>query len=429
MRNTLEITAIKFRDNGTKIEYQYTYDKAISKYFNTKELFFVSYNLDVSKTPNSIAIIPLLANLMPIAWFGGFDVCVEELDETFFGSLEKIKIEFQKLFVELKGVESNLKVKSIINNTNYETNAAMLFSGGVDAYATYFRHRKENLDLITIHGADIEINDMKQWDSVVSLNENERLLTNNKNHYIKSNLRTFYTYKVEFLLKERGWWGKVQHGLALNCLLAPLSTIYNYSKIYIASSYTDNIKISWGSTPEIDNLIKWSSVFVIHDGYELKRQEKVNLIIDSAKKLDEKIKLRVCYSELNKEVNCSKCEKCFRTIFGIILSNDNPNKYGFNVDESVYDSTLNMLENGFKTEGVQYFWWEINEAISNSTDFYNFSNKEYEKNKMIALQKLLNLNFEIGVKKPSNLNKLKYKLINTFPKVFKIYLHYKHKNL
>lgn len=429
MRNTLKIQTINYRDSGTKIVYDYSFDKDIAKYFNPKEPFFVSYNEDVSQVPMSISVIPFLANILPISWFGGFDVIIEELDESFYNSSEKIKLEFQKSFLELKKVESRLIVKSLIKNERNASNTAMLFSGGVDAYATYFRNQSKNLDLITIHGADIELDDIRQWNSVVHLNESENLLKKNKKHYIKSNLRTFYTYKVDLLLKEMGWWGRVQHGLALNCLLAPLAKLHNYSKVYIASSYTDNIKISWGSTPEIDNLIKWSNVSVIHDGYELKRQEKVKLIVDNTQELDDKIKLRVCYSELNQKVNCSKCEKCYRTIFGIILSNDNPNNYGFDVDENVYERVMNMFGNGFKSEGVLYFWWEINEVISKLADFYIFSNKEKETEKMIALNNLISQNINMGVKKPSWLNRLKHTLINTFPKVFKIYLNYRHKSL
>lgn len=429
MRDTLKLTSIEFKDSGTKIVYDYSFDKDIAKYFNPKEPFFVSYNEDVSQVPMSISVIPFLANILPISWFGGFDVIIEELDESFYNSSEKIKLEFQKSFLELKEVESRLIVKSLIKNERNASNTAMLFSGGVDAYATYFRNQSKNLDLITIHGADIELDDIRQWNSVVHLNESENLLKKNKKHYIKSNLRTFYTYKVDLLLKEMGWWGRVQHGLALNCLLAPLAKLHNYSKVYIASTYTDNIKISWGSTPEIDNLIKWSNVSVIHDGYELKRQEKVKLIVDNTQELDDKIKLRVCYSELNQKVNCSKCEKCYRTIFGIILSNDNPNNYGFDVDENAYERVMNMFGNGFKSEGVLYFWWEINEVISKLADFYIFSNKEKEAEKMIALNNLISQNINMGVKKPSGLNRLKHTLINTFPKVFKIYLNYRHKNL
>jgi len=429
MRNSIKLTSIAYGDEGHKIIYHYNYDKAIAKYFNTKDPFFVSYGEDVSQVPLSIAVIPFLANLAPIAWFAGFDIEVEELDTDFFKSLNEIQVEFRNNFKELNNINSQIKVSKLVKNNIEGDNSAMLFSGGVDAYATYFRNQNKNLDLITIHGADVELNDFKQWNSVVYLNENENLLKKNKKHYIKSNLRTFYTYQVDLLLNDSGWWGKVQHGLALNCLIAPLSIKYNYTTIFIASSYTDNIKISWGSTPEIDNKIKWADTSIIHDGYSLKRQEKVNLIVNEVKNNDEKIKVRVCYSELNKDINCSKCEKCYRTIFGIILSNDNPNNYGFSINEKVYESVIKYFSEGFSSEGVRYFWWEISEKISKKDIFFIFSNKELELTKMKLLNDLLITNRNKKPNKKSNNQKVKHKIINNFPKAFKIYLKIRQRKL
>ena len=143
----------------------------------------------------------------------------------------------------------------------------------------------------------------------------------------------------------------------------------------------------------------------------------------------ENLKLRVCYSELNKEINCSKCEKCFRTIFGIILSNDNPNSYGFAVDENVYDKVMKVFIKGFKTRGSAYFWWEISEAISKSRPFFIFSNKEKELEKMKTLNNLLILKIQTGVKETSSLKRLKHKIINRFPKTFKIYLKFRQRGL
>jgi hypothetical protein len=427
MRKKIKITTINYEYSGTKIIYGYTYDKSISKYFNAKDPFFVTYNEDVSSIPKSIAVIPFLANLIPIAWFAGFDIEVDELDEDFYNSLLAIKLEFNKNFAELESLKSQIKVDKLKKNKIEGNRSAMLFSGGVDAYATYFRNINEALDLITIHGADIDINDKKQWDTLVNLNETENLLNNNSKHYIKSNLRTFYTQDVDLLLNDLGWWGSVQHGLALNCIISPLSFKYKYSKIYIASSYTDNIKIAWGSTPEIDNLIKWADLSIYHDGYKLRRQEKVKLIVDTIKEFNTNVKLRVCYSELNKDVNCSKCEKCYRTIFGIILSNDDPNKYGFSVDEKVYSAVMNMFSRGFKTKGTSYFWWEINEAIRDSDNFFIFSSEEEETKKMKSLNSLLTQKINSGIKKNAKINRLKQKLINFFPIIFKIYLKFRHK--
>ncbi len=425
----LKINKIEFSETGNRINYLYSYNKNISRFFNRSAPFYCQYDIDVSRVSKSIAIIPFLANIAPIAWFAGFSIELDEVDETFFHSLEFLKNEFRACYPNVDFSRSEIKVEKLIKNEYRASKSAMLFSGGVDAYATFFRHYNEKPDLITIHGADIEIEDVKQWNRVVQLNENEVLLKNNLKHYIKSNLRTFYTHHVDLLLPDLGWWGKVQHGLALNGVTAPISVVNNYQINYIASSYTDKIDISWGSTPTIDNRIKWGKTSVIHDGYDLKRQDKIDLIVKSIQGLNIPTNLRVCYSLLNRNVNCSKCEKCHRTIIAIILNNDNPNNYGFNVDESVYDEVLNALEKGFSSEGVQYFWWEIYEKIEHNKNIFMFRNKEFESQKMLQVKNSIKRNINFGLQKPSSINKIKFKIQNEFPKIFKIYLKIRQRKL
>jgi len=419
-----KVNNIRFTDSGKKINYDYTYDKVISRFFNKKERFYSSYNIDVSNVPDSIAVIPLLVNIMPISWFAGFDVFVDELDKEFLQSLEQIKKEFVKNHPEIKPLESKLIVNKEIKNV-YEVNqVAMLFSGGVDAYTTFFRHYDKKPHLITIHGADVEIEDIEQWQRVIQINKEEPVLKNNKKHYIESNVRTFYTHQVDLLLPNLGWWGKVQHGLSLNGLVAPLSYVEGYQENYIASSYTDNIKIAWGSTPEIDNSIKWGNTRVIHDGYELKRQDKIDFIVNFIRDSKGFVNLRVCYSLLNESVNCGKCEKCLRTIIAIILNNESPNRFGFETDERVYSQIIKTFEKGIESKGTKYFWWEISEKIKNTSSIYIFKDEKKEKEKLRELNGIITqkLTEVVGSKKREFVSRLKFRLRRKFPKTFNYYL-------
>lgn len=424
-----KLKGIAFENEGKKIIYDYEYDLTLSKYFNKSQLFFVEYDKDISETPLSIAVIPFLSNLITIAWFANFIIEIDEIDETFLQAIEKIKLEFEKAYPHLKLNKDFITYNRKIANSYTTECSAMLFSGGVDAYTTYFRHFEKKLDLITIHGADVEINDNEQWNRIITLNTNEKVLNQNRKHYIKSNLRDFYTYNVDMLLPNLGWWGRVQHGLALNGLIAPLAQKEGYRNVFIASSYTDNIKINWGSTPEIDNNISWANTNVIHDGYELKRQDKLSFIVDFTKKNTFHIKLRVCYSLLNNTINCSKCEKCHRTIMGIIVSNANPNNYGFSVTEKVYDEILEKYKDGFSSEGVNYFWWEILERIKIESNFFIFKNFEIERIKINQIREMINSNIEKKVKKKTYFEKIKFKIQNKFPKLFKMYLKIRQKGL
>ena len=82
-----KITQTTFSSDGKIITYNYEVGRELSKYFNKKEQFYITYYRIVSGTPYSIVVIPLLANVMPISWFLGFDVYVGGLDDACFLSL------------------------------------------------------------------------------------------------------------------------------------------------------------------------------------------------------------------------------------------------------------------------------------------------------------------------------------------------------
>ncbi|MCF7560771.1 hypothetical protein L3X39_08980 [Sabulilitoribacter multivorans] len=419
----LKLENIHIKEEGRKVLFDYTASKGVQKYLNLKNPYYIKYGVNVSEVPQSILAIPFLCNMLPIAWFGGFNIELSEVDEDFFNAMNLVKSEFEKQFPDYK-LTGGLIAERLVKNKINGNQSAMLFSGGVDAYATYIRIYDSTPDLVTILGADIEIEDKSQWNTFTSFIENEKLLNKNKKEYIETNVRTFYTYQVELLLKDIGWWGKVQHGLSLLGSLAPISYVNSYTNIYIASSYTDNIDIAWGSTPNIDESISWAGVKIHHDGYELKRQDKVDLITQFSTNTKTNFKLRVCYSELRDNFNCSHCEKCYRTILGIILNGKNPNDYGFKVDKNVYSEMFKVLNIGGASRGMQYFWWELMEKAKNSETIYVFENEDIEK---VELNRIRNGEIhELIDYKINNPNKFIYKLkfiarnkFSTFYRLFK----------
>ena len=421
----LNLRHIEFENNGKRVVYQYTFDASLDKYFKKSNLFFSEYDVDVSMVPHSVLVVPFLANFTPISWFAGFDITVDEVDEDFYKALQNIKQELEKHHPALQGKESKL-VGNLTNNEKSGEKSAMLFSGGVDAFATYFRHFEEYPDLITIKGADIELSDTKQWDEVVSFNENEPILKNNDRHYVISNLKDFYTYEVDLLLPTPGWWGNIQHGLALIGALAPLSHIKGYGRIYIASTRSIHMAFNaWGSMPETDEKISWAGLQVHHDGFELKRQEKVDLIVDSLKKLNKNTTLRVCYSEIKKDLNCSHCEKCVRTIYGIILAGGNPNDFGFKADKNIYERIQNTVSRGFRTKGAQFFWSELAQKARTADNAFYFEDAVAEKQSRTNLLAVIDEQTAKEIAKMTGLKKLKFKLINSYPKLFQAYLNFR----
>jgi len=130
------------------------------------------------------------------------------------------------------------------------------------------------------------------------------------------------------------WWASVQHGIVLTGLLAPLTALDDVGTVYIPSTNSPEFdsKYPWGSCPDIDNNISWSDVKVVHDGYELSRQEKIKYIKDNYIQQGKKLSnIKVCSSS-TVDGNCGRCFKCYQTMVGLLLEGLNPNEYGFSID-------------------------------------------------------------------------------------------------
>lgn len=428
----IKLENITILNNGKRLEYKYSISPEIQHFFKKEEPFFIEYDVDVSSVPFSILAVPFLANVLPISWFAGFNISLTEVDEMFYDAVSNLKKEFAKHYPIILSNESSLIVDRLITNESLSKDGrknAMLFSGGVDAYTTFIRNYEDTPDLITILGADIKLSDKKQWDDFLLYNKTTRIIQPNQKYYIKSNIRDFITFEVDKLIPNLGWWGKIQHGFALTTLTAPLAYFKSYKTIFIASTRSSQMPFStWGSMPETDNLIRWSDQIINHDGYELSRFNKVETIVSRTKELNIKPQLRVCYNEYKTTLNCNECEKCVRTIFGIMLNNEDPSKYGFVIDNSLYDIIAKHLSRGFKSHGTKFYWNEMLLEYGKK-DFYYLNNQEKENLKIEEIIAIYTKVKDLPIGVVSDKQKYKNQLINQFPRLFNLYLKVRRKFL
>ncbi|MBD3583463.1 hypothetical protein [Flavobacterium selenitireducens] len=417
----LKLDKLRFENGGKRIAYDYSYDGALSKYFSKKDTFFVEYDRDVSGVPECICVVPFLANFAPIAWFVGFDIEVACADATFLASLEELKAEFAIHFKQMKP-GSKVVCTSVEHNVIDGDQTALLFSGGLDAFEALTRNIDQNPFLVSVWGADIELSDTKRWDDFKRFNSEEKIIADDRVLYVKSNLRTFYTHHVD-LLVDISWWGKVQHGMALISIIAPLSYLNGINTVMIASSNTGEVSFGWGSTSETDEKVKWASMNVIHDGFHLRRTEKVGNIVSFAKKTGHHVQLRVCYSELRTGKNCSKCAKCQRTMLCFLLDGANPDEFGFNIPSNFYELLFkNFNENAVMTTGVAYEWRCLQEKAAQGKLFV-LSEAQTERNNIatfaaLPLDEIVNRKADAQLKS----KRLKFTIISKFPKLFQWYL-------
>jgi len=423
----LTLDTIVYSNEGKRMTYQYTYDKSIAHYFNKKEAYYVEYDDPISSLPESINVIPFLANIMPIAWFVGFDVYVNELDETFYQSLQNLKEEFAIHFPQIK-TDTKLHVAKMVANVLPKEDCALLFSGGLDAFESLTRNLDKNPYLISVLGADIAVDDQKRWHDFKRFNQEETIINKDRLCYVASNLRTFYTYEVDLLVGV-GWWGKIQHGMALLSLIAPLSVLHGITTTMIASSNTIEVNFGWGSTSETDEKVRWANQKVIHDGFHLRRTQKIENIVAFARKTGHQVKLRVCYSEWRKGYNCSRCTKCQRTMLGFILEGANPNDYGFEAPKDFYELIFkNFEKDSVMTIGVKYEWQCLQDKAKQVQQPFIINEVATE---MAKFNTFVNLDIDGVVNKnQAKLQKSKewkFVIISKFPKLFNFYLKLRQK--
>lgn len=350
MTNRIIIEMPEISENS--IHYKYTVEGEWQSAFKMNEDYYVEYSCDISSVPSGVAVVPLLANILPMAWVYDAEIIVPVCDEDFYNSIPDFKKGYIDMYPMIK-FGGKITVSELQKNTpDNQNGVAAFFSGGVDAFNTLTQHADEKPTLLTIWGADVKFDDKIGWKNV-------------KDHLLKTSEQfgidyviiksCFRRYLNEGVLSEKvkisgdGWWHGFQHGIGLICHAAPVAYVMRKEKIYIASSYTpeDKGKVTCASDPTIDNYVRFCNVNVIHDGYEFDRQAKVHNIVQFSNKKQMQIPLRVCWESTGGK-NCCNCEKCFRTIVEIYAEQEDPHKYGFEYsDKQLNKLSLKMHGRGF----------------------------------------------------------------------------------
>lgn len=354
----------------SRITVKYEVFGEISKYFNLEEPFFVDYNNDISKTPQGVAIIPFIVNVLPIIWLTDAHLYIPELDKTFYESIEEIKKGYAEMHksAEFKG---KLHVDNLIDYSQKEAKGcAAFFSGGVDATSTLVSILNQKPLLMTLWGADIKFEDIKGRDNIYRMLEETKTKFNLEGYFIQSSFRRFINESVlnDSFSKIIGdnYWHGLQHGIGLIGHAAPICYKYNLETVYIPGTNSINDPlVSSASHPIIDEKVSFIGCQIIHEGFQFNRQGKVNNIICYQKESLAKLGLRVCWISSG-GTNCNRCEKCMRTICGILASGGNPEEYGFEYSQKdmKYIKGYLLYKSNFKSQETIGFWHGIRDEYN-----------------------------------------------------------------
>ena len=249
-----------------------------------------------------------------------------------------------------------------LNHPLSSGNKAMLFSGGVDSFDTLIRHHNECPELVMMWGADIRYENESGWNTMYSILNQTAELFQLKPQIIRSTFRAFINEGVldsqyANQLKDY-WWHGIQHSIGLLGHIAPLAYINSYDVLYIAATNVNtDTNIRCASHPSIDNQVRFSNCQVIHDGFTTTRQNKIKNILEYHYLTKDRLPIHVCW-ETQTGNNCCHCEKCYRTIFGILAEGGDPSLLGFDTYKThLINSKTYLFNHNFQL--LSYFWIPI----------------------------------------------------------------------
>ncbi len=368
--NNIILTQIRIERNI--VYFEFSVSEEIQKLFNTNT-FWIEYDQEMSHCPKSILTIPFVSVMLPIMWATNSVLWVKDLDYTFYEATFSLKRAYQDLYpgYALRGrlVAANLE-RNIIKESD---NCCSLFSGGVDAHTTFIRNIDVISNIVNIQGFYKEPHD-KNGVAEADFRDIEKFAVsqNKKFDFIKSNFAIMFNLKYlkffEQKIKNGGFWYAFQHSMAFISITMPLAFLQNCSKILIASSYTIGDSSVCASYPTTDNEFRFAkNGYVVHDGFELSRQDKIHIIAEHQKKINAPYPIRVCSFN---DHNCCECEKCFRTILGLVAECADVEKFGFFLDRPLKEHWNNVMYQksglmGFDTEKVSYWPYIIKRMKEN----------------------------------------------------------------
>ena len=319
---------------------------------------------DLRDLPLEVLQLPALLNVAPVVWYAGGEVSVPFTDPLLEQGLERIRAHFKKMYPE-EAWEGRLRFEGPpIPPSPTGGKSGMMFSGGLDSVMSLVLHADKPLVLITVAGADVRTEEA--WAKVRRSVTDVASAFGAENAFVRANIRSFLNYRrlsnIEPLLKHGiQWWGGAQHGLAFVGLSAPIAWSRGIDRLYFASTHTESFAVPWGSGPAIDNHIKWRGFEVVHDGYDMTRQNKIRAIIAYCEQHGvARPVVRVCTSRFtDHSSNCGRCEKCLRTIAGLLVEDEDCRPWGFEVDAA---EALKRTEAAFASQRInmrddELFMW------------------------------------------------------------------------
>lgn len=365
------------------VEYKFEATGILKQYFTT-DTFFIDYQEDVSSVPQSILVAPFVASIIPLMWVTNTVMWVEEIDRNFYKSILRVRDAFQRMYPHYPLQGNLIPARFVENHLDVQRESLLLFSGGLDANCSYVRIQEKNPILFNIQGwynnlsdeniaADADIRDITEFAQQEGLSFT----------YAKSNFAVIVNADLWAKLIQpklgTSWWFGFQHSMAFISIAMPIACKHGVESIYIASSIPIGEFKPCASHVTTDSEFRYADVgMCVHDGSELVRQDKVRVVVDYQRKCGKPYPMRVCSFN---DRNCCECEKCFRTVLGLVAEAADLKDYGFYLDKPLKEHWYDVMcrRSGlmsFKSERVLH-WPYIIPRMKENYDKMTQEQKEF----------------------------------------------------
>lgn len=321
----------KISVTGSHVEYKFKVTGILIPYFTTDTLF-IDYAEDVSMVPESILVAPFVASILPLMWVTNTVMWVEEIDYSFYRSIHHVRDAYQRLYSHYPLLGNIIAARLVENQLDSKRDALLLFSGGLDANCSYVRIREQNPILFNIQGwfkqltdingaADADIRDCGDF-----AKREGRDFSFAKSNFAVLISESLWTKNIRPKFGD-SWWHGFQHSMAFITIAMPLAFKHGIKNIYIASSVPMGEFCMCASHVTTDSEFRYAGIGkCVHDGSELVRQSKIQVVVDYQRNTGKPYPMRVCSFN---DHNCCECEKCFRTVLGLVAEAVNLADFGF----------------------------------------------------------------------------------------------------
>lgn len=369
--------------NGNHVDYHFEVTGILKPYFST-DTMFVEYQEDMSMVPESILAAPFVASIIPMMWATNTVMWVKELDKTFYDSILRVHDAYQRLYSHFPLKGNLIPANFIDNQLDVKSESLLLFSGGLDANCTYVRIRETKPLLFNIQGwykkltdedkaADADIRDVNVFakrEGIEGTSAKSNFAVVVKEKEWQKNIRPKFG---------DSWWHGFNHSMAFITIAMPLAFKRGIKDIYIASSVPMGEFCMCASHVTTDSEFRFAKEGkCIHDGSELVRQGKVQTVVAYQKATGKQYPMRVCSFN---DHNCCECEKCFRTVLGLVAEAVDIRDYGFYIEKPLKEHWEDVMYRraglmSFKSERVLH-WPYIIPRMKANYDKMNQEQKEF----------------------------------------------------